>query len=221
MTRGWQRDFDWQQKFAPEIKRIVGPYLLEGATLEQDQKEATDFAIVMKLSHESGSDFRLAARVRRAGYYRRYRGQVTIRSKRSNGAETEWSKVRGGWGDWFLYGHDAGDVTGNRLHPWVLVDLEVVRRIHGEIGDRLWVASDIPNGDGTFLNAMQPAVIMNMTRRFDLVIGHECGTLPPETCAACNRLVVARCAQHYTPPMLPFDVTTVDAEAVGRGKETG
>ena len=149
----------WSDRFIPEIKRIVGPYLLQVADLELDTKEATDLLVF------KARDMRIAARIRDAGKYKqRYGNQFTIRLKRDNGATTELEKIQRGWGDWFFYGFGESDLT---IRQWFLIDLTVFRYhliTHGWEGCD-W--EDKPNGDGTYFRAFavrsfpsQPALLV-------------------------------------------------------------
>lgn len=117
----FQWDFDWQLQYLDEIKGIVGPLLLQQASIERDQNEATDLLVL------KARDMRIACRVRRSGFAERYPWDITFRSYRPTGARTEYQKVfEDGWADWFFYGHAMdGQIIG--LSRWLLVDLDAVR----------------------------------------------------------------------------------------------
>ncbi len=72
----YQPDRSWSDIFIPDIKRIVGPLLLEPASFEIDTKQATDLIILR------ARDQMIAARVRRPGFWDRYQYQFTIRARR-------------------------------------------------------------------------------------------------------------------------------------------
>lgn len=156
---GFAEDYEWQQRFAPTIRRLVGPHLLVPADFEADCTEATDFALVFKVRH---ADFRLAARIRRPDvtqHWQRNGGKpdITIRSRRDSGAVTEWSKIRSGWGDWMFYGVATG--IGVEVYPWFLMDLHVLRTMHDRLGDGIFDTMDKPNGDGTYFHIVRPGYL--------------------------------------------------------------
>ena len=112
----YNSDREWSDKFLPQVKQIVGPMLLIPSDLEEDRKHATDLIIL------KARDMRVAVRLRRSGYLK-YGNQFTFRYKRNNGVETEWSKIKNGFADWFLYGHvDSGSIV-----KWMVIDLHKFR----------------------------------------------------------------------------------------------
>ncbi|HCQ59815.1 MAG TPA: hypothetical protein DIU10_18235 [Sulfitobacter sp.] len=110
---------NWSDRFLPEIKQLIGGYLLETAADPFDHIQATDLMML------DARDMRVAARVRRPGYAQRYPYQFTIRSAVASGAQTELSKIVNGNGDWMFYGHSNADQTG--LEAWWLIDLRAFR----------------------------------------------------------------------------------------------
>jgi hypothetical protein len=137
----YQDDRTWSDHFIPEIKRIVGPYLLEPAPIEEDCKRATDLIIL------AARDKRIACRMRRPGYAERYPYDFTIRSERDSGAETELSKLVNGYGDWMFYGHATPEWKVGR---WMLIDLHSWRAHLIRNDDRKAVQPQTrDNGDGT------------------------------------------------------------------------
>ena len=54
-----QRVLEWSDIFLPQIKKIVGPLLLEPASFELDASEATDLVVL------KARDMRIGCRVRR------------------------------------------------------------------------------------------------------------------------------------------------------------
>jgi len=114
-------DWDWadgHMKAIVDVLEANAMHLLSVsvATDEQDLKKATDLVV-----HITGGD--VAVRVRRHEYVRRFR-DLTIRSWRSSGHETELGKIRGGFGDWYLYAWSDGD---GGLADWLLVNLQALR----------------------------------------------------------------------------------------------
>lgn len=107
----------------PEIKQILGLYLIGEAPIEQDQTRNTDL-IVLKLDA-----VRVACRIRRAEDYLgkyNYANEFTIRTTRPNtGNRTELAKIIAGFGDYFFYGF--GDSSTGKLARWGLGDLSEFR----------------------------------------------------------------------------------------------
>ena len=115
----YEEDKRQSDLYVPEIKSILGRYLVGVATTEQDQHEATDL-IVLKVRQ-----LRVACRVRNEKYLAKYGKQFTIRSERLlSGNKTELEKIKEGWGDWFFYGF--GDKV--RLLQWFIGDLRIFRQ---------------------------------------------------------------------------------------------
>lgn len=132
-------DRRYSDQFIPYLKAIVGPLLLGVTPHEQDTQEAADLVVL----HASGRT--IACRVRRPGYADRYPYDFTIRAARDTGAKTEITKIQyEGFGDWMVYGHDAGD--GRSLSRWYVLNLDVFRS-HPVTGALK------PNGDGTWFRA--------------------------------------------------------------------
>jgi len=145
MIGEYQTDRQWSDKYIPLIKQIVGPHLLCESPLEVDRKQAADL-ITLK-----ARDLTIACRVRRAGFVARYGWQFTMRSNRSNGAETELRKIVNGWGDWMFYAHAA---PGNEVAfaRWLLIDLaawraQMLRDSYSKERRLIW-QNDKPNADG-------------------------------------------------------------------------
>lgn len=119
MTYHYDLNRRWSDRFLPEVKRLIGGYLIEAAPDPYDHFRATDLMML------EARDMRVAARVRRPGYAQRYPYQFTIRSQVSSGAQTELSKIVNGNGDWMFYGHSNAAQTG--LESWKLIDLRAFR----------------------------------------------------------------------------------------------
>lgn len=115
----YEKDRTWSDKYLPYVKKIVGQYLLEPSSMDEDCKHATDL-IVLK-----ARDMRIACRIRRPGYGNIYPHEFTIRSARDSGAETELSKIINGFGDWLFYGHAKKE--GIEVDPWFIINLHSFR----------------------------------------------------------------------------------------------
>ena len=130
-----------------------------------DKKEATDFMMF------TAADVRIAARVR-SSRYRRFRKDVTLRSKRDSGARTEYAKImEDGFAHWMFYGHHTGKARD--LDPWFLIDLDVLRDLHGAHGDAILAVKNKANGDGTYFNVIRPGDLVRKFNRPDLIIDWE------------------------------------------------
>lgn len=147
-SNGFDRDFDWQRQFIPEIKQVLADYLIAEAPDEEDQKHNTDL-VVLKLD-----SIRVACRMRRSigkngrNYLREYPDEFTIRASRPSGAETELTKMLSGWGDYIFYGFATADESA--VAAWMLGDLNVFRLWHHR---ELWAGRrpgiQKPNSDGS------------------------------------------------------------------------
>lgn len=115
----WQYDKRWSDVFLPEIKQILGLYLIGEPPVEEDQERNTDL-MVLKMDA-----VRVGCRIRRNQYLVRYQNEFTIRSGRPSGTKTELTKIIEGWGDYFFYGF--ADVKCASLAAWKLCDMKVFR----------------------------------------------------------------------------------------------
>lgn len=141
---GWENDKRWSDRFLPEIKGILGLYLIGEAPTEEDQSRNTDL-IVLRMEA-----VRIACRVRRHQYLERYGDQFTIRAGRPSGVETELTKIIRGWGNYFFYGFCNQEEE--RLSRWLLGDLSEFRLwFQRESCERKGRAPGErqPNGDGS------------------------------------------------------------------------
>lgn len=109
-------DRRWSDRFLPRIVQIVGPLMLGTAPTYQDQRENTDLMVL-----DAQENIRVAARVRKHGYFPGFGHDVTFRHARANGAETEFAKVVNGFGRYFFYGHSNVDETD--IPDWMVLDL--------------------------------------------------------------------------------------------------
>lgn len=115
----WKADKRWSDRFLPNIKRLLGEYLITEPPAEEDAERNTDL-IVLNMS-----GVRVGCRIRRNSYLERYGDEFTIRSGRPSGVKTELTKVIEGWGDYFFYGFSNQDE--NDLSAWFIGDLKVFR----------------------------------------------------------------------------------------------
>ena len=119
-----QKTFSWQERWIPRVRAIVGARLIQPASLEQDQIEATDLFVLKTIG-----GLRVACRLRTPGY-QTFR-DITVTCRRETGAECEWDKmILNDFGDWFFYGHVVADKQPAQLrsiHPWYIVNLAVAR----------------------------------------------------------------------------------------------
>lgn len=158
-------DRKWSDNYIPEIRRIVGPYLLVPSPLDVDMQQAADL-IVLK-----ARDMTIAARVRRPGYADRYPFEFTVRSKRDNGQKTELAKLLEGWGDWMFYAHASTDAAFGR---WFLIDLHAWRQRLLRTGYKdgwAYLAERKSNGDGTHfvafdLRRFNPSILIASSHSF-------------------------------------------------------
>lgn len=137
---GYAEDRKWSDKFLPQIKQIIGPYLLEESLFEMDTKEATDLIILR------GKNIDIACRLRRFGYANRYSNQFTVRSSRDSGATTELEKFINGFGDWMFYGHTNKEE--NNIVLWYLINLDSWRAHMIRNRSKIKMG-EVSNGDGT------------------------------------------------------------------------
>jgi len=114
----WREDKHWSDRFLPEIKAIVGRYLLMAAPEIEDIERNSDL-ITLQMN-----TVRVACRIRRPEYIQ-YGDEFTIRCRRTHGGKTELEKIIEGWGDYLFYG--IADVDEQRLRCWALLDLRVFR----------------------------------------------------------------------------------------------
>lgn len=115
----WQDDKRWSDAFLPEIKQILGLWLIGEAPVEEDAERNTDL-IVLRMEA-----VRIACRVRNHKYVARFSDEFTLRAGRPSGVKTELTKIVEGWGNYFLYGFATADESG--LAAWTLADLSVFR----------------------------------------------------------------------------------------------
>jgi hypothetical protein len=115
----WEKNKRWSDQFLPEIKRILGEYLISEPPVEEDAERNTDL-IVLRLDA-----VRIACRVRNHRYLQAYSDEITIRNKVASNNKTELTKIVEGWGDYFFYGF--ANETETQLAHWILGDLKALR----------------------------------------------------------------------------------------------
>ena len=116
----WIKDKQWSDKFLPEIKSILGLYLIGEPKDEEDIIRNTDL-IVLKMEA-----VRIACRIRKSHQYNdKYMQEFTIRYGRPSGNKTELTKIIEGWGNYLFYGFS--DDTETSLRFWSLFDLGIFR----------------------------------------------------------------------------------------------
>lgn len=115
----YNTDRRWSNRFIPELKHIVADLVIATAPDVEDMLRNTDL-IVLKAEGQ-----RIACRVRRHRYLTRFPFEITIRSERASGAETELAKIMKGFGDYMLYAFASQDET--HLCAWRIIDLAKLR----------------------------------------------------------------------------------------------
>lgn len=116
------KDWAWADRFLPAIGRILqlnasGIVNFKIAPPDEDMEQATDIV----LDTIRGQ---IAVRVRRDDCSFR---DLTIRSRRSSGSETELSKIKRGFARWYLY---CWVGEQDEIGDWILVDLDRLRETH-------------------------------------------------------------------------------------------
>ena len=138
----YKNDREWSDRFLSHVYKIVGPLLMEPASFELDAKQSTDLIVI------KARDMRIGVRIRRPGFFDRFPNDITIRSARDTGTETELLKIMKGFGDWMFYGHS--DKSEKSLVAWCLMDLNMWR--YAMMTDRYTNQAhrkQISNRDGT------------------------------------------------------------------------
>jgi len=142
-------DFGFERRHLPIVERLLAHHgraivRVIPAAEDEDRRLAFDVQTVSR---------RVAVRVRRREYWDSH-GDITIRSNRSTGSETELSKLRRGLGDLYLYGWSNESANGPRLPDdqlrlvaWVLFDVEASRDVFRA------QQQGQSNNDGTYFNS--------------------------------------------------------------------
>ncbi len=131
----YKRDREWADSYESQVLTILNTLIshlavLSIATQEDDTHKATDIEVKLV----GGT---IAVRLRRPYYDHR---DLTIRSSRSSGVETELAKIKAGYAYRYFYGWID---KNNLIAEWILVDLNMVRAM-GLLENR----EEIPNTDG-------------------------------------------------------------------------
>ena len=149
---GFNTDITYTNRFSKEIIQLASQALISGriASSYEDMKQATDYVCTPKFK-DIDLTKHVAGRVRRAGQYsEKYRYEITIRSFRKSGTETELSKLMRGCADIMVYAHaktDEPPVIG----IYHVLNLNVLRDILTEYknGGRKFRWSEHENKDRT------------------------------------------------------------------------
>lgn len=158
----WQDNKAWADGFMPEVKRILGEYLIGEAPHEEDRKHNTDLIVLHMAA------IRIACRIRRHKYLERYADEFTIRQGVATGAKTELTKIIEGWGDYMFYGF--ADKQEQALAAWSLIDLKPFR---------LWLNRELCRKHGALPGVVRTNIDgMTSLRAFRLC------ELPPEAIVA-------------------------------------
>ncbi len=137
----YHKDRTWSDRYLPQVKEILQENLNKIVQVKiAGDKEDTTNATDMVIQLESGD---VAVRIRRPDCKFR---DLTLRSSRESGTETELSKIKKGLPRWYLYGWTNDK---QEIYEWILVDLNKVRE------KELWEEKrERPNHDGTWFIAI-------------------------------------------------------------------
>lgn len=121
MIRSYKEDRLWSDAHMPFVKKIIGPFLLQESTLEEDRRFAKDLGMPVL----RGRDVSIGVRIRRETFHEKYADEFTVRSWRpKTGRKTELHKiVTEGWGHFLFYGFAKSE----RIYPWKVIDLVKLR----------------------------------------------------------------------------------------------
>lgn len=115
----WLKDKAWADNYLPAIRAVVCGLAqkiltIEFASEQEDQEHAFDYLVTL-------SEGKIACRIRRPECdYRDF----TIRAWRASGSKTELSKIKEGFGQWYLYAWAKDEKT---FISWVFIDLDKLR----------------------------------------------------------------------------------------------
>ena len=116
----FDEQYAWQQRFLPQVAKIIAPYMVRVAPMEEDQKRNTDM-MMLKVD-----GVRVGVRTRKFEYLASFGDEFTIRSELPSGTKTELAKIIEGWGDLLFYGF--ADDEEHDIAAWMIGDLGVFRR---------------------------------------------------------------------------------------------
>lgn len=116
----WQNDKARADKFLPSIRSILRKNLMKlvkvrEGTDDEDQKQATDYVIEIE-----GGTVCARCRDHKTGFR-----DITIRAARASGVKTELTKLRDGFGKYYLY--IWGDLVTGQVYQYVLFDIDKIR----------------------------------------------------------------------------------------------
>jgi len=139
----WEVDKKWADTYFPEVKQIIRRVShkiisIEVAPPAKDMKFATDYLIKV----ETGT---IACRLRRYYYFERF-GDLTFRSMRISGIETELSKLKKNYVRYYLYGW----VKSNKITTWIFFDIKEAN-LRG-LFDRDWNENINHDGQTAFIS---------------------------------------------------------------------
>jgi hypothetical protein len=120
----YREDRDFEKRLIPHVRRAIGEWLILPASTIEDQRHATDFFGGRSLLAKGN---RIASRVRRNKFAKHpFLEQFTIRYARPfTGAETEYSKILAGWGEYIFYAF--ANIREQALMRWWIGRLETFR----------------------------------------------------------------------------------------------
>jgi len=115
---GYDHDICLERKFARQIKAILGCQFIT-QSVDHDLHNGTDFEIFIV------KPFTVGVRLRRVGYYQRFKNEFTLRWSRPSKVPTEIDKVRAGLVDYILYGFVNAEES--KIVQYFIGDLAVFR----------------------------------------------------------------------------------------------
>ncbi len=147
MKYDWHLDDAWAKTLYNALKvcladlRLgeISQYELVPSSDLQDQREGADGWLYMP-------DLSIAWRFRRGIVCLEKYKDITIRSWRKTGAETEFAKIKSGLGDYFFYG--CANTSQDGFAAWVLLDLKKAR--DGGLFNQEWRQQMNPDGETGF-----------------------------------------------------------------------
>ncbi len=125
MTNGYDKNIYLENRFAGQIKQILGLHFIR-QDVYADRHEGTDF-LTMTIS-----PFKVGCRLRRYNYYikKGYSNQFTIRWFLPSGNDTEIHKIRKGLVDYIIYGFV--DKKEENIIQYFIGDLGIFRNCKPE-----------------------------------------------------------------------------------------
>lgn len=157
---GYKERRQFSDGFIPHIKSIVGQFLIRNSNFEEDVKQATDFVVL----NVSGK--KLMCRIRRMNQVK-YMGQFTIRTSKFGWNDSEFDKVKKGFGDWMFYGFGEDD-TKQVIHWWLL-DMGKFRAHVNGPEPHAYRSEEKENDDGSsfisfWIDSFDPGIIVQTSQ---------------------------------------------------------